>query len=253
MSSLIYIGAGNGNSALAQQFFDRLIAPPTGVRESLYADLINELSGAGIWSKLDFLQIYASAYFPTGAINLTSSSCTASWPEGIGTITIPDTGVTPLGGPNYLDTGFNFSTATNFKQNDASLFAWNLTTTPQPGFMCGTDESHISPYNNNASNHTLWAINSSSEVDSGAVASNASGFWLVNRTGVNASAIYRNGSQLGTSSVSSVAPTNATLTFASNNTCQIMAAGAGASLSVAQISQLYNTLQDYAQSIAISV
>ena len=172
----------------AQAFTARLFTFPTADRLALYGDLIESLVAAGIWGSLDCLYILAAADQLTALANLVSGLSRAIWPQQLGLFTV-DCGTTSMGTSAFLDTGFNPSTAPHFSQDSACLFAWNLSPTPQPGYMVGSTKSHISPYNNNAGNHTLWAINSASEVDSGNLASDASGFWLVNRTARDESSI----------------------------------------------------------------
>ncbi len=245
MASVIYVGSGNGNSVQSQQFYDRLLTAPTGTREAAYNALISGLNDSGVSTLLDFLYVFAAADYMSASINLISGASYAATVNQVG----PYLADRYIGASNILDFGFNPSVATKFSRNSASLFAWNLNTTAIPGYMIGsqTDESHISPYNNNVSNHTLWAINSASEVDSGAIVSDASGFWLVNRTASTVSSIWRNNSQIATSSVASINPTNASMRASSN--AHIAAVGAGSGLTTQLMSALYNSLSQYLQTV----
>jgi hypothetical protein len=238
----------SGFSTQTQAFFDRLFTAPDANRAAIYADLIDSLVSAGVWDLLDCLYVLAAADHLTALTNLVGEAPRAIWPLQIGLFT-PDQGVTPQGTSNYLDTGFNPSHAAHFAQNSASLFAWNMSSLPQPGSMIGGSENQISPYDNFAGNHTLWAINSASSLDAGLVAPDASGFWLTNRTGATTSVLNRNGVQLAASSGGSVRPGTTNINAASNNTCQLAVIGAGAGLSADQSDVLFGALQQYLQSI----
>lgn len=237
-----------GISPPTQAFFNRLFTPPEATRALLYGNLIDALVSVGVWDLLDCLYVFAAADHVSALTNLVADSPRAIWPAQIGFFT-SEQGVTPLGTDNSLDTGFIPSRAAHFAQNSASLFAWNLSTTPQPGYMLGSTENHISPYDNFDSNHTLWAINSAAELDAGLVAPDASGFWLTNRTSPTFSELRRNDVQLATSSAASVRPGNSNIFAVSNNTCQLAVVGTGAGLTSDQSSALYTALQQYLQAI----
>lgn len=238
-----------GNSPDTQQFLNRLVTPSLTARETIYGALIDGLKSDGLSALLEFLLILAAADPVTGFTDILSGSVIGKCPVLFCNF-VADQGIKPLSN-GYFDTGFNLSTGTKFVRNSACIFGWNLSTSPI-GYCIGTGsaaESHIAPYNGFASNHTQWAINSASEVDSGVVATDASGFWLANRTGASASAIYQNGVQLATSSVASVAPTNATLQCNNTATCRVAVVGAGAGLTAPQITALFNRLNTYLHAI----
>ena len=237
-----------GFSVQTQAFFDRLFTPPEADRAALYGDLIDSLVAAGVWDLLDCLYVFAAVDQLTALTNLVAEAPRAIWPVQLGSF-IPDNGLIPLGTSNYLDTGFNPSQALHFAQNSASLFAWNLTSTAQLGYMLGSAESHISPDDDLADNHTFWAINTAPESDAGVVASDASGFWLTTRSDATTCQLSRNGAQLAASSAASVRPGTTNITAVNNNTCQLAVMGAGGALSADQSDALFNSLQSYLQSI----
>jgi hypothetical protein len=238
----------SGFSAETQAFFDRLFTPPDASRAALYGDLIDSLVSAGIWDLLDCLYVFAAVDHLTALTNLIPAASDAIWPVQIGNFA-SDKGVTPLGTPNYLDTGFNPSQAAHFAQNSASLFAWNLSFVFQPGYLLGSVENHISPSDRYTQDHTLWAINSATDLDGGFAAPDPSGFWLTSRTDATTSFLSRNGAQLAASSVRAIHPGTTNIIAASNNTYQLAAMGAGAGLTADQSSALFHALQQYLQSI----
>jgi hypothetical protein len=247
----------NGNSP--QNFLNGLITPPTTARETLYRALVDGLVAAGIWALLDVLFVFAAADHLTSVTDLVTGVNRAFWPVDDATFTV-DQGMTPLGTTHYLDTGFNLSAGTNFQQNSASIFVWNLVSGTLPGEMIGTgvsSKNHISPCLT-SNNHTQWAINSSIQVDSSGIATDAQGFWAMNRSGATASAIYQNGVQLATSNVASGAPDNKTLIFNGNNQYQIAVMGAGGSLNSTQLgasatASFYGLLRTYLLGVGLSV
>ncbi len=238
----------SGFSVQTQAFFDRLFTPPDADRAAVYGELIDSLVEAGVWDLLDCLYVFAAADQLTALTNLVADAPHAIWPLQLGSF-VPDAGVTPLGTPNYLDTGFNPSRAAHFTQNSASLFAWNLSSAPQPGYLLGCVESHISPLESFDQDHTLWAINSVPDLDAGIVAPDPSGFWLTSRTNATTSLLSRNGVQLAASSATSIPPGTTNIVAATNNTYQLAAMGAGAGLTADQSSALLDTLQQFLQSI----
>lgn len=249
MSSLIYIGSGNGNSAQSQQFFDRLVTPPTGIREALYGQLIDGLVTDGIWAKLDGLCVFASADNQTGFTNLISSSFQSRWPQNTGTFTV-DAGATPLGSATNL--GANFipsSQGVNYQLNSACVFSWNLGTSATNNPVIGLTNTVIYPHFGDINTgNTNFAVNGSLQ-DIGSSAASLSGFWLANRTSSNSMTLDRNGVQIATSSNSSLSMDSSEWSISSNNTNQIAAWGFGGSLTSGQRLILYTRLYNYLHAI----
>lgn len=247
-----------GLSPTSQQFMNRLITSPVTARETLYAALIDGLVAAGIWALLDIFFVFCAADHQTALVNLISTNPIAVWPKLIGTFTA-NQGMNPQGSSNYLDTQFNFSTATNFTQNSACIFGWNLSTTDCT-FAFGSAaavENHVSPHAP-STGHTLWAINSAAEVDSGSLVSDSSGLWVANRTGASAASINHNGTQIATSNGASTAPSNGTFQLATNNITNMAFLGAGSQLNSTQLgngatTSLYGLLRIFALGVGLNV
>lgn len=248
MSSQIFIGSGNGNSAQAQQFFDRLLTPPTGQREFFYSSLIDGLVTDGTWAKLDGLYVFCSA--DEGAIltNLVSGSYRASYPTDPPAYTV-DRFLSPQGSDTTITLNFNpFSAGGHYSQNSACLFGWNLASTSNSGWLIGTSTNVIELVPKDGTGHTLIALNSVTKDDLGTgVAADASGLWVANRTGATALTLDRNGVRIATLTTASVAPEN--LPLKSTAIAQVAFVGYGGALTDAQIANLYPRLAAFATGV----
>ena len=238
-----------------QQFFDRLITPPTAARAALYNNLISSLVSAGVWSFLDVLAIYAAADSGTSFINLVQGAFTASIDEASGDPTFtPNVGWS--GGQAYdnddINTNFNPSTASgNYTQNNAMFCLWQIGAAQSSAAILigsgGSPDIALYPEAPSTTNAT-WEINGNGSDITIPNLGTPAGFWLAQRTASNACALYQNGSLLGSSSNVSASPPSANIdaaaeTLSSGNT--VAAVGFGAALTGAQISALYNALQAY--------
>lgn len=246
------VPAAGGFSAEVQQFFDRLITLPTAPRQALYADLIDALVAAGVWSKLDALWVYAAADQATALTNLKSSSFAATLVTSGGTPTFTtDVGYTGGGINICVSSGFNPSTAGgNYARNDALVACWNKSpgdSATQLFRFAGTDNGLILfPFYDNPdpTHSTDYRINDNSDTFGDNLVADASGFWLAQRTGANATALYRNDTSVLTGNVASQALVNDTILFLSGP-WQGTAAAVGASLNSSQRTAFYNALQTY--------
>lgn len=237
----------NGNSPTSQQFFDRLLTPPTVVREALYSDLINSLVSTGVWSKLDVLYLFAATDIGTALVNLVSGKYQAfltllnNLPSFVA-----DRGFT---GANLslIESGFSPSTATaaNYQLNDAMVMAAIDTSLSLDQFdhaiaLSADIATWISPRNN--SDLAKFAVNCASfqnVTNSGA----QSGIWLAQRTSSSASELFRDNSSIGTSAIASSALPSGNLR--SGSAYQLTAFAAGASLNSGQRGALQSAIAAY--------
>jgi hypothetical protein len=239
-----------GNSPTVQGFLDRLLTPPIAPRETLYATLIDSLVAAGIWAILDALYIFAAADQGTAFTNLISDTYRATWPVGACTFTA-NRGFTPNGASAYVDTGFNPSSATNYQRDSACYFVWNLAAAVSAGVFDTPNQTisnQVQPHRTSGG-HTLWRINTSNEDDAGAVTSDATGLFVVNRTASNASSVDHNGSTVGSSATASQTLINANIICDTDTTAQLAVVGFGASLNNTQLGQIYSALLAYMQGV----
>jgi hypothetical protein len=242
----------SGLSAQTTQFLDRLLTLPSTTRQDQYAALIDGLVADGVWSSLDALCV-AGADAATTLTNLVQDSYGASY-AGAPTFTA-DRGINPSGTVSYLHTGINPSTITgNFTQNAAFMAVWNLGTAASntalirsaANLNCEIWPQYSPP------GVSLWMVNNSGGTENSASnPSDPSGFYLATRTASNATALYRNGTSLGTSATASTAPENNELLvgFSSPSSWQMASWALGGALDATHATALYNRLQTYLHAI----
>lgn len=240
------IGGGSpSNSAEAQQFFDRLMTPPTAARQSQYDSLlISPLVAAGVWAVTDVLCI-AGADSATSLANIRQGVFYAAL---TGVPSFPaftvDTGFVCLGPSGRVQSNFNPSTASgNYARNSASIGVWTKTAGPQAQSIAqiGSD-TFLYPFYN--TNRTDFAINDGADTFADGAAADGTGFWLLNRTASNSKKLYRNGVEVLSGTSASVALTNAILMFGQTS-LQVGGWFVGAGLTLSQIAALHSAGSDY--------
>lgn len=251
-------------SAECQAFFNRLITPPTAARAAIYASLIDGLVKGGVWTNvLDGLFLYAADQSGTGIVNILVNDdidSTVNTTGNIAPIFTQNVGWTSIQGalPNpVLNTTYNLATSGgHYKQNDAMVGGWlignnqeNEDLVDSSDVLNGGFSGYIRLSQLWSNGNTIWNINSSaSATNNDAVTSRSDGFWQMQRTGVNSSAIYRNTVLLSTSTNTSVIPTNEVIigtTITNTIACIVF----GRSLTTDQNHTLYIGLQTYLQSV----
>lgn len=243
-----------GNSAQSQQFFDRLATPPSGARETLYANLIDGLVADGVWAKLDGLYVVA-ADEATFRENLVQSSYQLNRISFNGTSATytADAGITGTtgGGGNFFTSNYSLLSAPGlYQQNDAMLAAWCASPTGATKALCGSYKTVDGSSDNKIRMQTdvggtaYWNINTSGTFESPSTPSPSTGFWLMQRTASNASAYYRNDSLVSSSTLASAALPDEYLSFGAFNLTG-RAFASGASLTSDQRTALYNRLTTY--------
>jgi hypothetical protein len=245
--------AATGNSSEAQQFFNRLITTPTPERQTVYAQLINSLLNAGVWPLLDALYLFAAADTATALVNLKQQRFSAGYWEPITTTYpafIPDQGWLTSDIDVNISTNFNPSTSGgNFTQNSACVGSWSLTSAQTDAMLIGTRtqavDIEIFPKRND--NSTCWGLNDAAEQTSTG-ATDASGWWFMQRTASNAQAIYRNDTLIDSKSNASSSPVNEVIHF--TGPYRHAAGVIGAALSNTHRSALYLGIHTYLHAIA---
>lgn len=243
-------GGAVPNSAEAQQFFDRLLTPPTTEREALYNALIDGLVADGVWAKLDVLNVCCAFDEATALANLVQTSYLSSREQSAGAaVFTADQGWSAGSVLKRVTTNFNPSTASSpkFTRNDAMVGCWIYSTgTVGQNAMgignAGADIGTIEIYPKYNSTDAYFALNNPPDTTATAGA-NSSGFFLVQRTASNASAMYRNDSSIGTSSVASTALSNANIFVRCEHSTRAYVVGA--SLTSGQRTALYNRLSTF--------
>lgn len=165
----------------------------------------------GIYSIIDVLYIHALANEADGRLNIKGTSFTASRINSMSHAAFQ--GFTSNGTNSYLNTTFNPSTAGgSFTQNSGSIGLYSRTDQASDnndmGISNGTQNTTL--YTRLASNNAAGRINSST-FDVGSLASNSDsrGFFLATRVSSLAHVLYRNGTELKSTSNTSSAPINA--------------------------------------------
>jgi len=115
-----------GRTPLASEtraFLARLATTPTTAQTTAYNNLISGLVYSEVWAKLDGLFLFAAPNSADALTNLIQAgTATVSGSPSFAA----NAGYTPTTSRDYIDSGFNPTTATspNYTQNNASLFAW---------------------------------------------------------------------------------------------------------------------------------
>lgn len=232
----------------AHALFAAFSAPPNNARKTVISDLIIRLRYAELWLKIDYLQIYA-AHDTNAALK--------NWKNpGTGDATLvnaptftADRGYTTDGSTNYVETNFNFSTATLYTQNSAHWGFWSRTsgqTTNPTGWMDGTDGTAIQPrgstdQSSHRINHAAATLGASTD---------GSGLFIASRSTSSNHVLSRNGVSIATGTATSVARNNASPSLGRSTAVAFtprewsMSCG-GANLSATERVLIYNALNTY--------
>lgn len=241
------------NSAEAQQFYDRLLTPPTTAREALYNALIDGLVADGVWAKLDVLNVCCAFDEGTALENLIQLSYQSAREQSAGAATFTaDAGWSDGAILRRVTTNFNPSTASapKFTRNDGMVAVWlySTATVDQSALdigAAGAALGTIEIYPKYSDNKTYTNVNGT---EFGPTAgADSSGFYIAQRTGANATAVYRNDTQLGTDAAASAAVSNANIFVRCQHATRAYAVGS--SLSAGERTALYNRLTTFITSI----
>lgn len=256
-------GGGPSPGVNAAAFLARTSGLDT-THTNAYIDFINGLDTDGLFSKFDFLHIYATQNSTTALLNLVSTNFNGT-SNGSPTFTA-DRGFTgtDASATKYIDTGFNPTTASSpqFVQNSAHLSAWNLTASNNANPIIGSVGSGGNNQNNiypqYTDNITYCRINGSNHGGTFNAIS-PTGHYIGNRSSSSAMQSYRNGSALTPQTNTSQAPLNGNFyTIASNNNgtpsgcgLQMAAASGGSSLNSTEAGNFYSRLRTYMTAVGV--
>lgn len=244
-----------GYDPAALAFFRRLTTQPTNSRARLYNSLFSGLRAAGILPLLDCLWLMAAADSTTARTNLISSSFTLT-PIAAPTFTA-DRGYAGDGASSYLDTGFNPSTAvaSKYSLNSAHISFYDRTTRAAvTTIQMGTTGCQFgSCISGNVISETINSASGNSPSNT-----QSSGYFLGDRTTSSALAAYRNGTLLGSASVSSTGVPVTSLGLLSRagsffSSDQIAQASIGASLGATLQATMFSIIQAYMTGIGAQV
>lgn len=202
------IGYRRAYDPAALLLFASFSGQPNAARKDLISDTITRLRHADLWRKIEYLQVYA-AHDTNAALK--------NWKNpGTGDATLvnaptfaADRGYTTDGSTNYVETNFNFSTATLYTQNSAHWGVWSRTVGQQTnatGWFDGTDGVNINP--RSASDTSSHRVNQASATT--AASTDGTGLFIVDRSTSSAHLLSRNGVSIASGVVTSTARNNAT-------------------------------------------
>jgi hypothetical protein len=217
------VAAGGGGFTPTSTESSNFLARATGITSDVdkgrYDTLITGLVTDGIFSKLDALYIFAAPDSATALLNLIQNYFN-------GTVTGALTfnayvGYTGSGATNYINTGFNPSTAGgNYLQNSGSLGAYVRTsrtadqTYTSLGTQTGAGYSVILPQGVFGDTFQ-YAVNSGTPKS--VASTNSQGQWIASGTGASAIAAQKNGAAFDSDTGASVSRDNSNIyVFATN-------------------------------------
>lgn len=202
-------GVSYDSSAIA--LFNAMSTPPSAAEKGYINTYILALKGYGIWTKLDFLQVYAQATQQAGNLNWINPALYTAVPYNSATWTAYQ-GYTGNSSNMYVDTGYNPATnGVNYLQNSACHFIYQrLNVGTSTTYACGSRTPASAA---GTSTNLRWTDNKVySHVNAATSAgllnflrSDARGFFNFNRSASNASQMYINGTSVSTSSEASAA------------------------------------------------
>ena len=216
-SELLTLFADDGitYSAEAQQYFDRL---PTAIPDdtlTFYAEFIDSMVSRNYWDRVDEMWWIANKTVLNALIGLKGLSDADT--NGAYTFT-PYQGLAGNGSTGYINTGFNPSTATNFKQNTSTFGVYSRTNSEAAVTDMGVSDG---------TNYTALQIRKATNIIRGwcnqgvATTSPANttslGFFTVTRIGANAWFNAKNGSNLTGGTQASTAIPNFNLYICAQN------------------------------------
>lgn len=226
-----------------------------------YTDLINGLDTDSLFTKFDFLHIYATQDATTALLNLVSSSYDGT-KNGVTISFAADRGFTGVHASttNYIATGFNPTSAPSPKYtlNSAHLSAWNLsnitsTDSPIGGYNTGP-AAHCYILTHFTDGKDYFRINTNiAGANDGNTLATTTGFY----NGVRADSAntfgYINGAQVNNNTSTAAALLNQNIVTCGVNAAgtptgseqQVACVSAGSKLTGAEATLFYNRLRTY--------
>jgi hypothetical protein len=245
-----FTGITNISDPDAAAYIAALPVPPPAMRQAYINDLVLGLKADGLWTKIDWLLLFAARTKGEVVVNLRKPSKVATLAAGdIGFNA--DLGVSPGLQGYYIDIGEAWNAPGNvYSQNSAFLLIDVLGgSAANPCGVGATNNTTAQIHSTNSGSAEDWAINGS--VQSFTATANNVGMRIASRTTSTAGAYYLNGASVKTTGGTSVAPPTGHGTFfynngvanGSGNTYSCGASGSG--LTATDALNLYNRLNTY--------
>ena len=242
-------------NAEASDLVARMSVAPSNARKARIDTTVGALKSAGLWSKLDALYMLAAHDAQAARLNWISTSYTLS--EVNAPTFTTNAGYAGNGTSSYLESGYNPTTAGGvFTQNSAHMGLWSNSAS----VTAAADIGNLNTAVVCRTSADLIAVRLNASVSAAPIAStDGSGHFIGSRSGSAAIDEYRNGSSVGRGAAStSAAPSNSTFWIgARNNTAfsarQISVAHWGSALTAAEVTALYDILDQYLNGLSASV
>lgn len=248
-------GAGVSYEPEAIDLFARMSVQPDATRKGHINSLISELKAAGVWAKLDLLQVYAAHDQQAGNLNWLNASHTAS-PQSSPTFTT-DRSYQGNGSSSYVDANFNPATdAAHLTQDSAFFGIWSRTVAGSSFSTAGatiTGTGGITILTRTGADAGAGRINQSANfVTAGGLVTDGSGLHSIVRSGAAAIDRRRNGVSVATATNASIAVSNTPLTIGRTGTSmlqysatEVAAVVLGSFLTTTEDGNLYTALNAY--------
>jgi hypothetical protein len=232
--------------------------PPDNTRAAIIDTLVGALKTAGTWSKMDVLYVIAAADSQAALINWKNPGTNTLSVQGTCTFTA-DSGYKSDGSTGYLDLGSAYGAFTKLVQDSVHLGGWLAGTTSANWFVWGRfDTNGRYSLGSNTSGSFNGRVSESASNSWGTISGGVGGeqcFFITRRTS-NTTQAYINATSNGTSSTTSegVGSGNANIlrstTFFAPSTQTCRCAHFGEQLSGTEVTNTYNAIHAYLQSVA---
>lgn len=223
----------------------RMTTKPNNARTKVIDALIKALKTAGVWAKLDVLQLYAAADAQAASLNWVTNNYNESTSAGSPLFTV-DRGFTV--DANLITPGWSPSFGVQYQQNSAHVGMWSNTATTNASAVVGIASGDVKITPRDGSDLMNVAVNSGTFTAANAA---GTGWFTGNRPGANSMEAHRNGALLGSSGLASNARSGNFIGIGNTTGCQVSAFSAGASLSGADHANFYNAMRAYMTAVGV--
>jgi len=192
--------ASDGIDADAQAVIDAMSPTPDAARQGVIDDLVTDLKGFGLWSKIDVLALLACHAAGNEVINWVSPGTNDLDPINSPAFTV-DGGV--VGGGNGHYNSIREDEA--FPGPAGAMAIWSFTQGAEThGGACGGNSTLIAPRRQQSGNAFVHRVIANPTINAG-VQSDGRGLWMSSHTSSGVCQGYRNGVAQGASSTTYVA------------------------------------------------
>lgn len=218
-------------------------------RQTVVDNLIVGLKADGVWSKLDRLWLFAAENTASALVDLKATATATA----VNSPTFSTTGYTFNGSTNYINTGYNPASGTNYAQNSAHISVWPVNISSSAWAQHGN-------YDNTKGaglewGSTVWyAYINDNTLSNTSVTKGSTGLITLTRPASGSRKLYVSGTSAYSDSVSStgissnnyyVGAGNAAGSATHHTTNKIATFSIGGSLTDTDVANLYSRLRTY--------